>query len=439
MLELHGPTIEQDNFHLYEAIDRSVDPPIYSCVYLYTGTMESGWPALGGTRWVRRRFSEFEQSMEHVRGTARELAISMTIKNAILRGADTQEGARGLFSWNGGKGVIWSPEEVLTPYRLMCHGRLIEYIGGHYIGSKDQGVGTSQLRWIEKATKFTIGLGCGKDTGEGTAAGTVAGIWRAAIEEGMIKDSGLSPAELLVNAEGGLNVLRNNLLSGLSILVIGAGKVGLPLLKYLSDLGAELYVFDPQLNKLGVYEFYTWLRRLGAAIDRSHRDLLEALGNGGRLFATEEEALMSQAYNVLSPNGGPTEWLSLSLRDSTDQRCRAEMLAETRRKDGKLRLIAGAGNDQLPATAGKQDRRDIALGALDEAGITFVPDPIVSPGGVIAVSHELAESWDADEVIRDATRLVNRSVKDCYGIARKSGKLNSSSMYAAFKQLSGVE
>ena len=106
--------------------------------------MLGGWPALGGTRWVRRRFSEFEQSMEHVRGTARELAISMTIKNAILRGADTQEGARGLFSWNGGKGVIWSPEEVLTPYRLMCHGRLIEYIGGHYIGSKDQGVGTSE-------------------------------------------------------------------------------------------------------------------------------------------------------------------------------------------------------------------------------------------------------------------------------------------------------
>src|SRR5690606_20988505 len=197
--------------------------------------------------------------------------------------------------------------------------------------------------------------------------------------------------------------------------------------------------FDPQLNKLGVYEFHTWLRRLGAAIGREHRDLLEALGNGGRLFASEEEALSSKAFNVLSPNGGPTEWLSLSLRDSTDQRCRAEMLAESRRKDGKLRFIAGAGNDQLPATAGKQDRRDLALGALDEAGITFVPDPIVSPGGVIAVSHELAESWDADEVIRDSTRLVNRSVKDCYGIARKSGKLNSSSMYAAFKQLSGVE
>ncbi|MCB1218437.1 hypothetical protein KDL44_13695 [bacterium] len=439
MLELRGPVIEQDKFHLYEAVDTSVDPPIYSCVYLYTGNMETGWPALGGTRWVRRPFSEFEQAAEHVRGTARELAISMTIKNSILRSADRQEGARGLFQWNGGKGVIWSPEETLTPYRLMCHGRLIEYIGGHYIGSKDQGVGTSQLRWIEKATKFTIGLGCGKDTGEGTAAGTVAGIWRSAIEEEMIEDTGLSPAELLVNAPGGLNVLRNNLLSGLSILVVGAGKVGLPLLKYLSDLGAELYVFDPQLNKLGVYEFYIWLKRLGAAIGTEHRDLLEALGNGGRLFASEEEALTSGAYNVLSPNGGPTEWLSLSMRDSGDTRCRAEILAETRRKDGKLRLIAGAGNDQLPATAGKQAARDVALGALDEAGITFVPDPIISPGGVIAVSHELAESWDAAEVVRDCTRLVNRSVKDCYSAARQSGTLNSSAMYAAFKRLSGVE
>ena len=439
MLELMGPVIEQENFHLYEAIDRTVDPPIYSCVFLYTGKQETGWPALGGTRWIRRPQPDLDSIADYARNTARELAISMTIKNSILRSADRKEGARGLFQWNGGKGVIWSPEETLTPYRLMCHGRLIEYIGGHYIGSKDQGVGTSQLRWIEKATKYTIGLGCGKDTGEGTAAGTVAGIWRSAIEEQMIEDSRLEPSALLVNAPGGLSVLRNNLFTGLSILVVGAGKVGLPLLKFLRDLGAELYVYDPMLNKLGVYEFHTFLRRLGAAIGDEHRNLLEALGNAGRLYATEEEALTSGKYNVLSPNGGSTEWLSLPIRDIEDRRMRAEILADSRRKGGLLQLIAGAGNDQLPATAGKQKQRDVALATLDDVGITFVPDPIVSPGGVIAVSHELAESWDADEVIRDSTRLVNRSVLDCYGLARKSGTLNSSSMYAAFKQISGVE
>jgi glutamate dehydrogenase/leucine dehydrogenase len=439
MLELLGPVIDEDGFHLYEAIDCSVDPPIYSCVYLYTGNMEPGWPALGGTRWVRRKFSEFADITEYTRNTARELAISMTIKNSILRSADRKEGARGLFQWNGGKGVIWSPEDTLTPYRLMCHGRLIEHIGGHYIGSKDQGVGTSQLRWIEKATKYTIGLGCGKDTGEGTAAGTVAGIWRSAIEEKLIEDSKLDPSALLVNAPGGLNVLRNNLFTGLSILVVGAGKVGLPLLKFLRDLGAELYVYDPMLNKLGVYEFHRYLRRLGAAITDEHLHILEALGNVGRLYQDEETALNSGTYNVLSPNGGPTEWLGLPMRDVEDQRVRAEILADSRRKGGKLQLIVGAGNDQLPATAGKQAQRDVALAALDDAGVIFVPDPIVSPGGVVAVSHELAESWDAAEVIRDSTRLVNRSVLDCYGLARKSGTLSSSTMYAAFKQISGVK
>ena len=439
MLELLGPVIDDDGFHLYEAIDRSVDPPVYSCVYLYTGNIEPGWPALGGTRWVRRKFSALEDAAEYTRNTARELAISMTIKNSILRSADRKEGKRGLFQWNGGKGVIWSPEETLTPYRLMCHGRLIEYIGGHYIGSKDQGVGTSQLRWIEKATKYTIGLGCDVDTGEGTAAGTLAGIWRSAIIEELIVDSNLDPSALLVDLPGGLHVLRNNLFTGLSVLVVGAGKVGLPLLKFLRDLGAELYVYDPMLNKLGVYEFHTYLRRLGAAITDEHRNLLEGLGNAGRIYQTEETALTSGQYNILSPNGGSTEWLALPMRDVEDQRMRAEILADSRRKGGELRLIVGAGNDQLPATAGKQAQRDVALAALDEVGVTFVPDPIVSPGGVVAVSHELAESWDAKEVIRDCTRLVNRSVLDCYGLARKSGVLNSSSMYAAFKQISGVK
>ena len=438
MLELLRHDLDAENFALYEAIDRSVDPPIYSCVYLYQGDWETGWPALGGTRWVRRNFDNHEDAFALVKATARELAISMTSKNNILRSADRQEGARGLFQWNGGKGVIWSPEETLTPYRLMCHGRLLEFIGGHYIGSKDQGVGTSQLRWMEKATKFTIGLGCGIDTGEGTAAGTVAGIWRSAIEEGLIEDKGVDPSTLLVDQAAGKAILRNNILNGVSILVIGAGKVGLPLLKFLSDLGAELHVFDPMLNNMGVEEFFQFLVRLGAAINDDHKLLLQALEDEGRLYTDEAEALSSGAYDVLSPNGGPTEWLAMPIRDSADKRVRAQILADSRKAGGKLRFIAGAGNDQLPATKGKQHLRDVALTALDEAGVTFVPDPIVSPGGVIAVSHELAENWDADEVVRDATRLVNRSVLDCYSRARKAGGVSSTSMYAAFVSLSGV-
>ena len=58
----------------------------------------------------------------------------------------------------------------------MCHGLLIEELRGEYIGSKDAGIGGSELRWMERATNFTIGNGCLADTGEGTALGVHSGM-----------------------------------------------------------------------------------------------------------------------------------------------------------------------------------------------------------------------------------------------------------------------
>ena len=59
----------------------------------------------------------------------------------------------------------------------------------------------------------------------------------------------------------------------------------------------------------------------------------------------------------------------------------------------------------------------------------------MSPGGVIAVSHELAKAWNNDEVNRDAEDLVAESVRALWATARASGAVDARSMYDAFLRL----
>src|SRR5947208_2114654 len=78
---------------------------------------------------------------------------------------------------------------------------------------------------------------------------------------------------------------------------------------------------------------------------------------------------------IVSPNGGTAEWLLHTPKWATETR--AAILAATRARSGALRLILGAGNDQVSTTAAGKKGRDAALSILKEAGIAFVPDPLV--------------------------------------------------------------
>jgi glutamate dehydrogenase/leucine dehydrogenase len=413
-LEFRGPTNREDVFDVYEAVDERNQ--IYSCVALCRKDWNDEWAALGGTRW-------FQKDREQACHEAIELAMAMYIKNSLLRKSERSlEGRENhLFDWQGGKGVIWTPPGAeLTPHRLRCHGRLIDWLQGQYIGSGDIGVGGPELRYIAEETPHTIGLGCKRDTGEATAYGIFSGLEQSVREDGFDADP-KAP------------------LAGLPVLVIGAGKVGLPLLLLLHRAGAEVYIFDPgvQPDPAAVEDWYQ--RELGrkAAIGEEHLAALQEVQRAGRIFASEAAALDDPRVRIVSPNGGLAEWLSRPLNGSADTR--AEVLAANRAKNGRLRLILGAGNDQVSTTETGKPGRDRTLSTLAEAGIGFVPDTLVSPGGVISVSHERAPEWDADQVNEDAVQVVCRSVEQLYREARRLGGTDAVTMYRAFEKLIAQE
>jgi glutamate dehydrogenase/leucine dehydrogenase len=424
-LELRGPRRVDEHFDLYEAMyDASPNPQehVYSCVAIYReGWKGMDWPSLGGTRWINARVKRGEErSQGDTRHEAMELAMSMHIKNSILRKAEAAlrpKESGHLFNWQGGKGVIWTPPGAdLTPLRLMCHGRLIEFLHGEYIGSKDQGVGTTELKWISCATRYTIGLGCLRDTGEATASGVRAGI------------------EATVRRQA--EAFGTDSLQGLPILVIGAGKVGYPLIGLLHAAGAEVYVFDRDLEA-SYHAVATWceVREDKEAPEErraAQRLALAEILQGRRILGSEAEALALPQIRIVSPNGGRTEWLAEPL-DGLGSRAR--ILAENRRRNQNLRLILGAGNDQVSTTdKGKEERAEV-LSILKDADITFVPDPLVSPGGVIAVSHELAPKWDAEAVNDDTRRIVEESVGQVFRQSERLGGTDAVTMYRAFENM----
>ncbi|HBL27301.1 MAG TPA: hypothetical protein DD490_10750 [Acidobacteria bacterium] len=416
-LELRGPRREED-FEVYEAVDASSPDPedhVYSCVALCRKGWKDDWPALGGTR-------HFQKERDRASHEAIELAMSMYIKNSLLRkSAQSLHNGGGLFNWQGGKGVIWTPPGApLTEHRLRCHGRLIDWIGGQYVGSGDVGVGEPQLRILAQETKHLIGLGCLRDTGEATAHGIFAGLRQAVREEA---------AALGADAADPLR--------GLPILVYGAGKVGFPLLGLLHAAGAEVWVFDEMLHPgaAAVDAWYAGSLAREAAVGPEHLAALRAVDAAGRILGSEQEALDHPGVRVVSPNAGMAEWLSRSPKGDSGGRTRAERLAANRAQNGRLGLILGAGNDQVSTTAAGKPGRDRALAILAAAGIVFVPDPLVSPGGVISVSHERERDWSAERVNDDAQRLVARSVEQLFATARRLGGTDAVTLYRALEDL----
>ena len=415
-LEFRGPRRE-DEFDIYEAVDTSsqnLEDHVYSCVAICRKDWNDQWPALGGTR-------HFPKDRELAQHEAMELAMSMYIKNSLLRkAAQSLQNGSGYFDWQGGKGVIWTPPgTALSEHRLRCHGRLINFIGGQYVGSGDVGVGEPELRILAQVTNHLIGLRCERDTGEGTAHGIFSGLRQAVREQA--GDFGADPADPL---------------RGLPILVFGAGKVGFPLLRLLHDAGAEVWVFDENL-KPGSQAVEAWYQKSvqrEAAVGEKHRQALLAIDAAGRILSSEREALEHPRVRIVSPNAGMTEWLS-RLPQGSDGQSRAEFLAANRAKNGNLLLILGAGNDQVSTTpSGKKDR-DRTLSILAAAGIVFIPDTLVSPGGVISVSHERAPHWSADEVNEDSRRIVARAVEQIYAEARRIGSVDAVTMYRAMENL----
>ena len=179
-------------------------------------------PALGGTRmWAYA--NEQEALIDVLR-----LSRGMTYKAAIT----------GL-NLGGGKAVIIGDSKIKKTEAMMRRfGKFVNGLAGRYITAEDVGVGTKDMEYIAKETKYVTGLpeflGGGGDPSPVTAYGVYLGIKASAKE-----------------------VFGNDSLIGKKVLVQGIGKVGQHLVDHLNEEGAIIYINDINLDNIrGVTKKY---------------------------------------------------------------------------------------------------------------------------------------------------------------------------------------
>lgn len=185
------------------------------------------------------------------------------------------------------------------------------------------------------------------------------------------------------------------------------------------DEGAAIHIWEPRLRD-GCEAHFLRALNDGAQIGARDREILINLEKKGNLLGSEEAALASafaagsrtddddpRPIRIVCPAVDSPRWLI----SNVDGKPRYEHLAEATH-EGPM-LIIGAINDQFGA--GRSDPDVLrALETLSARGILFVPDPIVSPGGVISMSWELAAAWDSEGVRRDTREIVERNVRTLF-------------------------
>ena len=271
-------------------------------------------PALGGVR-----MSMYNSSGSAARAAAYadalRLSRAMTYKNAL---AGLPHG--------GGKAVIVHDPADKPRELLHAFGRAVSALDGRYVTAGDVGMTVTDMDTIGETCRWTTGRspengGVG-DSGILTAVGVHAGM-RAGAE----------------SAFGSPD------LAGVTVAVVGAGKVGGRLIGHLLEDGARVIALDPSAQ-------------VRAALDTDNPGAIE--------WVDSFEALLAARPDVLSPNalGGLVTPEVVSALHAAG-----------------VRLVSGGANNQL-ATPEVGD-------LLQGAGIVYTPDFCVNCGGVIQVAEEL--------------------------------------------------
>lgn len=282
-------------------------------------------PPTGGTR-----LKIYDHPADGLRDAMR-LAEGMTFKWA---GIDIPKG--------GGKGVIALTEPVSYGDRerlLQRYGRLVESLHGGFMTGQDLGTTPEDMLTIASETQYVHGIDYNKrealDPGPYTAHGVHVGIC-AAVE----------------------HVTGSDSLEGVTVLIQGAGDVGVPLGRALAQAGASLLVADVDTER--------------------------AQGLAGETGGTvvETTAVYGTRCDVYAPCAvGAT--------------VNAETIPNL-----ACRIVAGSANNQLaePEDAGR----------LLERGILYAPDYIINGGGATAFGL-MAQGTDGEaELFRQVERIGPR-------------------------------
>lgn len=260
-------------------------------------------PALGGTR-----FFPYPDEDAALRDVLR-LSKGMTLKSA----------AAGL-DLGGGKAVIIGDPATLRSERLIrAYGRVIDSLGGRYITAEDVGTTVDDMVLIARETPWVSGLpyaqGGSGDPSPETARGVMAAL-RAV----------------------GERVWDSTDLAGRRVAVQGVGKVGMDLVRRLTEVGAETIVTDANPDAVAF--------------------AVETYGS--------EPVGLDDIYDVECDVFSPCA-LGATLNAATIPRLRCS-------------AIAGSANNQLAT--------DEDIERIVARGILYAPDFVVNAGGVINIAVE---------------------------------------------------
>jgi len=260
-------------------------------------------PALGGTR-----FFPYPDEDAALRDVLR-LSKGMTLKSA----------AAGLDLGGGKAVIIGDPATMRTERLIRAYGRIIDSLGGRYITAEDVGTTVEDMVLIARETPWVSGLpyaqGGSGDPSPETARGVMAAL-RAV----------------------GTRVWGSTSLTGRRFAVQGVGKVGMDLVRRLTEVGAETVVADANPDTVAF--------------------AVETYGSK----AVGVDDIYDIDCDVFSPCA-----LGATLNAGTIPRLRCS-------------AIAGSANNQLAT--------DADIERIVARGILYAPDFVVNAGGVINIAVE---------------------------------------------------
>ena len=291
-------------------------------------------PAFGGTRFYPYQ-SEEDALIDVLR-----LSKGMTLKSA----------AAGL-DLGGGKAVIIGDPQTMGTERLFrAYGRVVDSLGGRYITAEDVGTTPENMAIIARESNWVTGLpsveGGSGDPSPATARGVLAAMREIANRLWNTRD-----------------------LAGKKVAIQGVGKVGMDLLRRLTEAGVETVVADV------------------------HQDAVtEAVESyGSKAVAVDE--IHGIDCDIFAPCA-----LGACLSESTIARLRCE-------------AVVGSANNQLAI----DDDANLLVGR----GILYAPDFVVNAGGVINIHVEM-EGYDVE---RAGMRIdaISDSINRVLDAAEKNG------------------
>ncbi|WP_027108890.1 Glu/Leu/Phe/Val family dehydrogenase [Lacticigenium naphthae] len=295
-------------------------------------------PGLGGTRYWT-----YENEEDAVIDALR-LAKGMTYKNA----------ASGLPIGGAKTVILKDPENQINREALFrAFGRFVEGLNGRYITAADVGTGETEMDHVYQETNYVAGTGLKPGTSGNPSPSTAHGVYvgmKAAVKKAFGTDS----------------------LNGRTILLEGAGKVGLTVAKKALKEGARVIatdIFDGPQQRA---------KEIGCEI-------------------VEPDELFSIQADIYAPCA-----LGASINDESLKKM----------EKAGIKVIAGAANNQL-AENRHGDK-------LDEMGIVYAPDYILNAGGVIQVADEFNGGYNAERARKSVDNIYNQ-IEKVFNIADRDG------------------